>query len=667
MRSQYELMMSLRQMVFRAILLVLTLPTFVQAQQKVDFQNHLDLVAEVAQQQNVQKTVEEVIVAINLGRKNESYVQINQSFRSFVDPAIDLGNKEFAESVFLELDQLSLGDSVKIISTLTKTVLYSTFDNELTKGNFEEALELIESTKIFYEKKPDILLQIAKQFIAVNDRVNAQKILEKADVSEIKDTLFKIDFLNAKALLYLGMKSLDEAFNLLNQARGIAALIDDPFSDAVINGSFSQYYANGHSDYPNAIYYAKMAFQNFSDAGYPQYGIGLNTNIGEHYLTLNQLDSARVYIEESIVLSLEYGFVYEEWIAQKALGKLEVAYGDYQKGLNHCDKAKEAIDAGASLFFQQNCYECLSDAHEGLGNYDSALHYQKLVKVFRDSIFNKEEISKVTQAEVDYKYQLEMEETNREIAENKLKIEQTRTTNVIISAIGIILLLIAIILFVVYKRKKDTELILLREKDQVKFSQALIQSQEEEKLRISRELHDSVGQDLILLKNKASKISASQLAGDIGNTLNKMREITQGLHPFVLEKFGITTGLNKLVEQIDEHFDIFITSEIENIDGLLSKKKELGVYRIAQEAFNNIIKHSGTEAAQIVVSRVNECVDLTIKDFGKGINFSDMEIKQSLGMKTMQERAKILNAKLDIDSENQKGTTLHLTIPFDHD
>jgi signal transduction histidine kinase len=133
----------------------------------------------------------------------------------------------------------------------------------------------------------------------------------------------------------------------------------------------------------------------------------------------------------------------------------------------------------------------------------------------------------------------------------------------------------------------------------------------------------------------------------------------------VLEQFGLTAALKKLVKTIDNSTDIFITEEIENIDNLLSKQQELGVYRIAQEAMNNIIKHANSPSALIAAKKDNQFITLCIKDYGKGFDWSEKSTaKNSLGMKTLQERAKILNANLNIDSELEKGTTVYLKIPL---
>src|SRR5690606_18160213 len=100
-------------------------------------------------------------------------------------------------------------------------------------------------------------------------------------------------------------------------------------------------------------------------------------------------------------------------------------------------------------------------------------------------------------------------------------------------------------------------------------------------------------------------------------------------------------------------------------DELLTKQQELGVYRIVQEAINNILKHSESPSALIIAKKENKSVILCLKDYGKGFDWrAQSKMKNSLGMKTLEERAKILNAEFNIDSELKKGTTIYLKIPI---
>lgn len=216
---------------------------------------------------------------------------------------------------------------------------------------------------------------------------------------------------------------------------------------------------------------------------------------------------------------------------------------------------------------------------------------------------------------------------------------------------------IAVLLFVHFKNKAD------RKRSEV-FTHNLIKAQEEERTRVARELHDSVGQKLMLLTKKTKTAGNPEMETLAGNTLAELRSISRGLHPANLERLGITVALRSLIDEIDNNTGIFFTHEIDNIDACLSKEASLHLYRIIQEVLNNMLKHSEAKSASVFLKRKGNIIETRIQDNGIGFDFSEkLKSGTSLGMKTLLERAKILNSKIEIKSLPNKGTTVILTIP----
>ncbi|MCG2429907.1 sensor histidine kinase [Aequorivita xiaoshiensis] len=197
------------------------------------------------------------------------------------------------------------------------------------------------------------------------------------------------------------------------------------------------------------------------------------------------------------------------------------------------------------------------------------------------------------------------------------------------------------------------------------YTHNLIKAQEQERIRVARELHDSVGQKLMLLTKKTKSLGNIEMESLAGNTLDELRTISRGLHPATLEKLGPTAAIIKLINEVDDNTNIFFTHEIEDIDALLSKDASLHLYRIIQEVLNNMIKHSDAKAAYIKIVKKNNFIETTIVDNGKGFDSIDkLKFNNSLGMQTIVERAKILNSKIDIKSQINKGTQITLSTPL---
>src|SRR4030095_1399333 len=149
------------------------------------------------------------------------------------------------------------------------------------------------------------------------------------------------------------------------------------------------------------------------------------------------------------------------------------------------------------------------------------------------------------------------------------------------------------------------------------FSQQLINSQESERQRIAAELHDGLGQHLIIIKNSAllalnalqQQDRGKEQLGDISETaslaIDEVREISYNLRPYQLDDLGLTKAIEFILGKVAAASEIEFSSRIDSIDGLFSPEAEINIYRIVQESLNNIAKHSGASAAKISIERDN--------------------------------------------------------------
>lgn len=210
------------------------------------------------------------------------------------------------------------------------------------------------------------------------------------------------------------------------------------------------------------------------------------------------------------------------------------------------------------------------------------------------------------------------------------------------------------------------------------FSEKLINSQEQERSRIAQELHDSLGQELLLIKNRAM-LGLKNYAGDdkvkkqleyisdySENAISKVRQISHNLRPPELDRLGITETIRALLNEMKQTSVIKFDVYIDEIDGLIEKEKEINLLRIVQEAVANIIKHSGATKISLKISRYDYAIKIFIDDNGRGFDavFNSESEKKGLGLSGMKERANILGGNFSIVSETGKGTKIFLEIPF---
>ncbi|WP_353780235.1 histidine kinase [Winogradskyella sp. 3972H.M.0a.05] len=384
-------------------------------------------------------------------------------------------------------------------------------------------------------------------------------------------------------------------------------------------------------------------------------GLALN------YIATDSLDKARVYVHklkdlfdkkpESNSLKL---------INLKTETELFLAEGDLLKAEV---RAKELLEMRQGTLDYENIMEVhklLYNIYEAKKDEPQALKHFKVFTKIKDSIESVEKTRVLSYYQTLYeteKRDAKIESQQSEItilnAENKVNLQR-----MLLACLGLITLFITIYLFRSRAFAKKQQAL------QEKFSQDLITGQEEERSRIARELHDSVGQKLMLLSKTTKSLGSENAEQLASSTLDEVRSISRGLHPSNLERLGLTESINALVYNINANTELFFTDEIENIDNILSKESELHVYRIIQETLSNVVKHSEAKAVKMEVDKMKDAINIMVSDNGKGFDFESKYKSMSLGLKTLLERAKIIGAQLNLDSKVNKGTVVTLNIPI---
>jgi signal transduction histidine kinase len=206
--------------------------------------------------------------------------------------------------------------------------------------------------------------------------------------------------------------------------------------------------------------------------------------------------------------------------------------------------------------------------------------------------------------------------------------------------------------------------------------------QEQERRRISAELHDELGQALTVMKLRLKVIEKgltkdqTGIQKDCSDTLHyidqvieDVRRLAQDLSPSVLEDLGFSAALKKMINQFTKHHTLSCSLDVIDIDPLLSPRKHIILYRVFQEALTNIGKHAGASQIAISIRKQNGGISFLIGDNGKGFNAKEAAAKnineKGLGLTTLSERIRMLGGSLQLWSEEGKGTRISFTIPIE--
>lgn len=218
-----------------------------------------------------------------------------------------------------------------------------------------------------------------------------------------------------------------------------------------------------------------------------------------------------------------------------------------------------------------------------------------------------------------------------------------------------------------------------RQAVQEAFARQLIASQEAERKRIAAELHDGLGQHLVVIKNLAL-LTLREPTGDLAEreriehisegasqAIREVREISHNLRPYQLDRLGLTLALQGIIKTMAAGSTIAFTTDIDNVDDVLTKEAEIGLYRVVQESMNNIVKHAEANTASLAVRRNRGQLIATIADNGHGfaVTTAPTDTRHGgFGLLGMAERVHLLGGRVHVDSAPGRGTTVTIHLPL---
>ncbi|HCY84690.1 MAG TPA: hypothetical protein DHV36_06105 [Desulfobacteraceae bacterium] len=217
------------------------------------------------------------------------------------------------------------------------------------------------------------------------------------------------------------------------------------------------------------------------------------------------------------------------------------------------------------------------------------------------------------------------------------------------------------------------------------LSSRLISAQEDERKRLSVELHDEVGQSLAVLKLKVilleeglddTAVEARQecesMVDYIDQMIENVRRLSKDLTPSTIEDLGLSAALMWLIDTIKKHYAIDADIRLDTLDESLSLDSQILVYRIFQEAISNAVRHAGAATLTLAASHTDDWLSFSIADDGCGFSRPDRDADlessgpgRGLGLPTMQARARMLNGTFRLETAPGKGTVLQFQVPLD--
>jgi signal transduction histidine kinase len=213
------------------------------------------------------------------------------------------------------------------------------------------------------------------------------------------------------------------------------------------------------------------------------------------------------------------------------------------------------------------------------------------------------------------------------------------------------------------------------------FSRQLIASQESERRRLAGELHDGMGQDLLVIASQAqlslaredNSAGATARLNEIAETarraIHQARRMAHDLRPGLIEELGFTKAVRACADRAAQAAEIPLALQVADVDGLLSPEFEVNLFRMLQETLSNILKHARASELKVTLERRDSGLCLVVEDNGRGFDPTSGEAaaagRRGFGMRQLAERAKLMGGRVDVQSQPGAGTRVTVEVPLD--
>ena len=522
--------------------------------------------------------------------------------------------------------------------------------------------------------------------------------------------------MNNRANALNEMNRYDEAIEYLLKAIEYGELLDNKESkDALLNSVYNNIGKNYLSmeDWPNAVKYTKMAVA--IPSSYQINNAHALLNLSNAYIGMDSSELALGIAKEAEGIYEQVGFPYgviaaknNQGLALKNQGEREKAYLLFQECIDLSEKVdyplgklEGLINRSEILAFRKqysqaiaemkeaerlcNLYndrqylksvrENLAELFEETGNTANALAYFKAFKELDDSLKSSDNIKNVNELLLKY----ETSEKEKQLAEQEVEI-QTQKATLAVRNSQLTYLLSGLVLLVlggtfIYQRNRSRQKAALQQAiidEKERGFDAVIQATEEERKRISKDLHDGIGQQLSVLKlglqnlqKKADPEVQSQLV-DITEKFSKsadeIRQISHQMMPRALMEEGLVKAAEDLLRNTFQYSEIQYEFEHHDMEDRLEERIEISVYRVLQELLNNILKHSQADFVTVQLLRLKNKLTLLVEDNGKGLA---EEKSDGHGQMNIRHRLDLIKGTVNYESSPDSGLVAIITVPIE--
>lgn len=401
------------------------------------------------------------------------------------------------------------------------------------------------------------------------------------------------------------------------------------------------------------------------------------THIAEVYIKQKQFKKAEKALKKALLIRQKRKDIYGVTDSYLYLGDLYFSKNQFNLAINYFKIAERLATQNSYYPLRKYATEYIYKSYENISDsYNALKHFKKFIQL-KDSVLNKDTNSKIAELEIKFKTEekeREIVQQKKQLLEKELAIKNRNQYAILLTAALIIL---GIVFFAVYKRNQLKKEQLQKEID-LKDALATIKTQnrlQEQRLRISRDLHDNIGSQLTFIissidnlkfisKDASQKLKnrLSNISSFTSDTIHQLRDTIWAMNKSEITIEDLHTRILSYIEKAktvspNTNFEVNY-----NIDTNMAFTSVIGmnIFRVIQESVNNAIKYANASTLEIFLQKKNELFEAVIKDNGDGFDINTVDLGN--GLSNMEKRMSDIGGKVKIISAKEKGTVIQVTV-----
>lgn len=448
------------------------------------------------------------------------------------------------------------------------------------------------------------------------------------------DTVFLIRGLIVLGEAYNYIKNYDSLLLISQKGLRLANSHRMTFAMGIFHNFMGLYFTNKEVQYDSAVLHYNIALQIFNKINIPFDKALVLQNIGNTYLKKKEFVNAIKFSKQANELSENLGF-------------------EQVQNMSLLDLVK---------------------AEEQLGDIPESYKYLKQYVKVNDSIQNRNSQKKVYDMEAKY---LAQKKEVMMLAQQKIIKQKNQLNYLLASGLFLLAFIIALLYFIYRNKQKlhEQKITKLETQQQLTATEAVLKGEEQERTRLAKDLHDGLGGMLSGIKFSFNTMKGNLVMTPdntqsfersmdmLDSSIKEMRRVAHNMMPEALVKFGLDTALKDFCNEIQQSGALYISYQSIGLENMVIKQTaEITIYRIVQELVNNIMKHAAAKNAIVQVTKTSGQLAVTVEDDGRGFDTNILNKVKGIGWSSIQNRVEFLKGTLDVISEKEKGTSVHIEI-----